>query len=957
MVRANRLVGPLMAILDFRQLATAPTRCDVVIVGTGPAGITVARQLAQSNLTVVLLETGGEAHDGAAEACSQFESVGDRRAPALAVRRRIFGGTSLVWTGRCVPLSPIDFQARRWVPGSGWPIDESDLAPYWGAAGRLLGIGPHAEGDRLWSVLDKSPDRPTWDRRLFAAEVYQCSVRRDARGRIVPPAEQGDADQLGALSHGKVPTAVDFAEAARELFASSAHLHVWQHAHVREVLSDANGRRAIGVAIARADGPPHRLTADHVVLACGGIDNARLLLQSGPPDAGGLGNAHDQVGRHLSDHHYCALGHFEGDGPSRLRKLLSYHWQRASRDHLYLNALSLAPGLQRERELLRAAVFPFEHHRGPSAIGAAAAAVRAARRGAVGEALRQMVAAAGNPYRLGNDGWDRMVRRRVPRAPLHKLEIGCNVEQLADPDSRVSLSATRDAFGLPRARIDWRIHEAEWATYRAAAELFADECRRLGMPGFRRNPILDLPFEQWREHVHDMAHPMCSTRMADDPRRGVVDADGAVFGVEGLSIAGSSVFATGGTANPTMTLVALAVRLGRHLRRRLTGVRGSVAQAPAVSATPNGEPRLKLGIVGAGDRVRRVYAPVLAALANRVEIVGICGGSAERTAATAAMLGCPTAADPNALRTGFGAQALLVAVPDRLNAEMIESLLPLELPILVETPPAWTEARLHRLCTAVRRRRARVTIAEQFPWDPVEQLRAKLVQRGVIGLPTEVVNHFDAYDYHGIARSRAMLGRDRLPRLATGRHANAGEVGALPAHLHGGIEFADGAALRHHFAFGTVAADPADRWYRIVGSLGHIHGDEVVVAARDGEQAERARIEVERDAAGTLRRAHVRLREYGTIAWTNPFGPHALDDEQLAVANLASRWIDAVADDDASPYSLQTAADDVAFLRAMRHAAMRGGAAVRLPLHPVASALRTKAAAALRKVGGGRRRA
>ena len=53
MVRANRLVGPLMAILDFRQLATAPTRCDVVIVGTGPAGITVARQLAQSNLTVV----------------------------------------------------------------------------------------------------------------------------------------------------------------------------------------------------------------------------------------------------------------------------------------------------------------------------------------------------------------------------------------------------------------------------------------------------------------------------------------------------------------------------------------------------------------------------------------------------------------------------------------------------------------------------------------------------------------------------------------------------------------------------------------------------------------------------------------------------------------------------------------------------------------------------------------
>ncbi|MFM1871935.1 MAG: hypothetical protein RL398_1357, partial [Planctomycetota bacterium] len=239
-----------MAILDFRQLATAPQRCDVVIVGTGPAGISVARQFEGSGCCVVLLETGGEAHDDAAESCSEFESVGDRRAPAQAVRRRIFGGTSLVWTGRCVPLSPIDFQARSWVPGSGWPIDETELAPYWGAAGRLLGIGPHAEGDRLWGVLDKQPDRPAWDRRVFAAEIYQCSVRSDGRGRIVPPADQGQADQLGALSHGTVPIAVDFAEAARELFAASAHLHDWQHAHVREVLSDADGRRAIGVAIA-----------------------------------------------------------------------------------------------------------------------------------------------------------------------------------------------------------------------------------------------------------------------------------------------------------------------------------------------------------------------------------------------------------------------------------------------------------------------------------------------------------------------------------------------------------------------------------------------------------------------------------------------------------------------------------------------------------------------------------
>jgi hypothetical protein len=200
-----------------------------------------------------------------------------------------------------------------------------------------------------------------------------------------------------------------------------------------------------------------------------------------------------------------------------------------------------------------------------------------------------------------------------------------------------------------------------------------------------------------------------------------------------------------------------------------------------------------------------------------------------------------------------------------------------------------------------------------------------------------------------------MLGQDRLPKLATGRNIAAVAAGTLPAHLDGGITFADGAALVQRFAVGIGANEPGDRGYHIRGSCGHIHGNEVVIEARDGIPGEHARIDVERDDSGTLRVARVALREYGTIAWTNPYGLHPLTDEQLAVANLTRRWLDSVLDDDASPYSLQTAADDVAFLRAMRHAAMRRAAGVRLPLHPLASTLKTKAIVAIRKVVGGKR--
>jgi choline dehydrogenase-like flavoprotein len=144
-------------------------------------------------------------------------------------------------------------------------------------------------------------------------------------------------------------------------------------------------------------------------------------------------------------------------------------------------------------------------------------------------------------------------------------------EQLPDPASRVTLSDSRDRFGIPLPRIDWRISDAELRTVNRLGELFGAALVRVGEP----RPIAEpwLTEENWRANMTDRAHPIGTTRMAEDPKEGVVDRNCAVHGVHGLFIAGSSTFPTSGHINPTLTIVALSIRLADHLKHNVLRAR------------------------------------------------------------------------------------------------------------------------------------------------------------------------------------------------------------------------------------------------------------------------------------------------------------------------------------------------------------------------------------------------
>ena len=160
-----------------------------------------------------------------------------------------------------------------------------------------------------------------------------------------------------------------------------------------------------------------------------------------------------------------------------------------------------------------------------------------------------------------------IMKRGLPRQ-LSELRFDAMAEQRPDRESRVTLSSVRDRLGVPLARVNWKIGWAEAASLARLAELISAEFWRVGLPQPKLEPwVLDEDFRN--APFSDMAHPACTTRMGANPKTSVVDPNAKVHGVDGLFVAGSSVFPTPGHANPTLMIIAMTLRLADHLKKRL----------------------------------------------------------------------------------------------------------------------------------------------------------------------------------------------------------------------------------------------------------------------------------------------------------------------------------------------------------------------------------------------------
>jgi choline dehydrogenase-like flavoprotein len=517
---------------DLRRLeAGAVLETDVCVVGAGAAGIAIAHELLDTGIDVVVLESGGLRRSADTESFNEGESAGMSQASLTEGRGRLLGGATAVWGGQCLRPDASTFLERSWVPHSGWPLQSDELEPFYRRAEALLRIDGEVYDESVWDAFHV--ERPAIDpHRLLHRFTVWCPQ-----------------PHLGELY--------------RPRLAASANVRVLLDATATEILTTRSGDRFDSVRAATPEGKAVRVCARACVLSAGAIENARLLLASRGVHAAGIGNAHDVVGRFFQDHPngHCAV--VQAENVARLQEIYGLLYRGRVR---YLPRLVLSPRLQRSEGVLSCAAYPVFHFGEDSGIEAARRLYRALRnrrrparlRPALWRIARDAPALAAVAYR-------RIAHGRSAKARPVAVTLQTHAEQAPNPASRVTLSERRDRLGLPLPKVDWRLTELDRRTAEAMVHNVAREFRRLGLGDVRAQPWLGEA--SWSRHVSDSYHHMGTTRLGSDPRTSVVDPDGQVHGVTGLFVAGSSVFPTAGHANPTLLIVALAIRLGDHLRR------------------------------------------------------------------------------------------------------------------------------------------------------------------------------------------------------------------------------------------------------------------------------------------------------------------------------------------------------------------------------------------------------
>jgi choline dehydrogenase-like flavoprotein len=522
-------------ITDFRH-ADAPSEydADVCIVGSGAAGLTIAAHLA-GPLRVLIVEAGDRAPTRGSDDWLAGEATDFAFTGFQAGRMRAFGGATRRWAGQLIRMESIDFEKRDWVPRSGWPITLRDLEPFYDRAERFLGLKAPLSDTRVWARFGGR------DAGFNGAEVF-------AKPTVYMPQP-------------------DFTKAfAADLVRKHPAVDILLNATAIEVALDPGATRVVGVRIAEEGGRRGIVRARATVLCGGAIENPRLLLASNSVAAAGIGNARDLVGRFFQDHPNAETGTIAAARPRALQE--QFRKLRHAGVKVWPK-LSFGEAAQRRGRYLNAnALMTYDYADGSPLVRAkqAIAAVKARCPSAM---LRDGLRVLPHVPELAAQAVHTAATGKALRFDPIAIKLLTFVEQIPDPDNRITLSATRDRFGIGRPRLTWRVQPEELRTMRAFTEAAGRELHRVGLGELTVAPWLDQGLEAARAEITDFYHHAGTTRMATTPADGVTDPDCRVFGIDNLYIGGGSVFPTSGYANPTLTIVALAIRLSESLRARL----------------------------------------------------------------------------------------------------------------------------------------------------------------------------------------------------------------------------------------------------------------------------------------------------------------------------------------------------------------------------------------------------
>jgi choline dehydrogenase-like flavoprotein len=510
--------------IDARQLDdNTLIQGDICIIGAGAAGISIAMQLVNTGYKIILLEGGGFEYDDRNQNLFAGKTIGHPYYPNRSSRLHYFGGATMHWGGMCSMFDKIDFEKRDWVANSGWPISLDDIEPYYPAAHDILDLGAFE-----------------WNENYF--------LENNSNLKRLPINEKAIWNKIW---HFSPPTR--FGTKYRKDIIEATNVHLYTYAHVTDITATENVNAITQVTVKNYAGKSHTVKAKYFVLASCAIQNSRLLLANNKQAPKGIGNDNDLVGRYFMEHPEIKSGElwlneisplrFYEQGNNKIRAELAMTADKQQALKVLNATISLMP-LELSRKSLPAVTVYQQQD------------------------PRKAMDTLGKYSTLDKRNF---LQRMFAKSMFGSYGLFTRTEQEPNPNSRVILNATeKDELGMPQADLDWRLSSIDKKTVYEFNKLVGEEVGRAGIGRVKlKDWLVDESVKLLPQDASGGWHHMGTTRMSTDPKTGVVDANCKVHGIENLFVAGSSCFTTGGAVNPTLTIVALSLRLAAHVKMQI----------------------------------------------------------------------------------------------------------------------------------------------------------------------------------------------------------------------------------------------------------------------------------------------------------------------------------------------------------------------------------------------------